>query len=415
MGLIEIERGYVDPVDDSKLVNGCREAMLSLVPQASIPGRWSSVEGSKQALKEIGDAYSVIQQQNPDIESGKLADACLNGMMRTLDERSAFLDADEFKDLQISSAGIGIDTGLKGGHLVVVSPIENGPAWKAGLKPGDVIVAIDEKPIDATSLRNAVRPLRGPRGSPVKLTVEREGEKQPLEFALVRDYIVVQSVKWALLPDGIAYIRITRLYEHTGEKLVEAIADVYAKNGGEPNGLILDLRANPGGLLNAAVAVAAAFLPRNALIVSTNGQSADAKMKLYASKEYYIRGNKDDYMKKLPPSLSKVPMVVLVDRDTASGSEIIAAALQDHKRATVMGAVTYGVETVQTILPLGEDTALKLTTARYFRPNGNAVGPAGVTPDVLLNVGIDNEVLSSSPKDDPGVAAAIGFLRTQKR
>ena len=225
---------------------------------------------------------------------------------------------------------------------------------------------------------------------------------------------MVPSVKWALLPDGIAYIRIARLYEHTGEKLVEAIADIYAKNGGEPNGLILDLRANPGGLLNAAVAAAAAFLPRNALIVSTNGQSADAKMKLYASKEYYIRGNKDDYMKKLPPSLSKVPMVVLVDRDTASGSEIIAAALQDHKRATVMGARTHGVGTVQTILPLGENTALKLTTARVFRPNLNAIGPAGVTPDVVLNGGGDSKAAPPSPEDDPAVVAAMEFLRAQK-
>jgi len=226
---------------------------------------------------------------------------------------------------------------------------------------------------------------------------------------------MVPSVKWALLPDGIAYIRVTRLYEHTGEKLVEAINDIYAKNGREPSGLILDLRGNPGGLLHAAVAVAAAFLPRNALIVSTNGPSADAKMRLYASKEYYIRGNNEDYMKKLPPSLSKVLMVVLVDRDTASGSEIVAAALQDHKRATVMGAGTYGVETVQTILPLGENTALKLTTARYYRPNGNAVGPAGVTPDVVLNGGGDSKALPPLPEDDPAVVAAVAFLRAQKR
>jgi carboxyl-terminal processing protease len=202
--------------------------------------------------------------------------------------------------------------------------------------------------------------------------------------------------------------------ETTGEKLANAITAAYGQNQGELSGLILDLRNNPGGLLNVSVAVSAAFLPNNFLVVFTSGHSEDSKMRLYASSEYYLRGNREDYVRKLPLSVRKaLPMVVLVNQGSAAASEIVAAALQDHKRATIIGVRTYGAETIQTIFPLKGSAALKLSSARYFRPSGGPIGPAGITPDVVLDEGPDTNTLSydTLPSDDPVVARAVAFLQ----
>jgi carboxyl-terminal processing protease len=200
---------------------------------------------------------------------------------------------------------------------------------------------------------------------------------------LVRDIIKIQSVKSKMIEPGYAYIRITQFQEQTGENLAQAIKNLFADNAGPMKGLILDLRNDPGGLLNGAVAVSAAFLPENALVVYTEGRSADAKMKLHANPEYYLRGPDDDYLKGLPSEAKTVPMITLVNGGSASASEIVAGALQDHKRSVVMGSQTFGKGSVQTILPLGNNTAIKLTTARYYTPNGQSIQAKGITPDIL--------------------------------
>ena len=390
--------------------------MLELAPTASIPEESRSAGGAKSALKEISDAFSVIQQRSAGaVADDKLADACVEGMVRTLDVRSAFLNTEEFEELKAGGtqlAGIGLELKMEADRLIVVSPIEGAPGSRAGLASGDAIVQIDDVPIAGLSLTEAVRRLRGPDGSRVTLTVVRSGAEQPIPFVLTRELVRIESVKWASLWPGIAYIRIAQFQAHTGEKLASAITSAYAANRRALNGLVLDLRNNPGGLLHACVAVSAAFLPQNALIVFTNGRTEDSKMRLYASSQYYVRGNKEDYFKRLPPTVKTVPMVVLVNHGSASCSEIVTAALQDHKRAKIVGKPTFGLGTVQTFIPLKGNTGLKLTTARYFRPNGNPMEPAGVTPDITLDSGPEGSLRSQPawPGDDPAVRRAVELL-----
>jgi carboxyl-terminal processing protease len=217
----------------------------------------------------------------------------------------------------------------------------------------------------------------------------RKNEPKPIVLTLTRAVIKIQSVKYKLLEPGYAYFRVTQFQEHTGETLATAIQTLYKQNQGPMRGIVLDLRNDPGGLLNGAVAVSAAFLPQNALVVYTEGRAEDAKMRLTASADNYLRSRnvRDDYIAKLPPEVKNVPMVVLVNGGSASASEIVAGALQDHKRAVIMGTQTFGKGSVQTILPLGNNTAIKLTTARYFTPNGRSIQAKGIVPDIELDDG----------------------------
>jgi carboxyl-terminal processing protease len=224
--------------------------------------------------------------------------------------------------------------------------------------------------------------------------VLRKGESQPLEFIVKRDVIHVKSVKAKMLEPGYGMVRITQFQEHTGENLVSAINDLYKQNGGDLKGLVLDLRLNPGGLLNSAVAVSSAFLPKNALVVYTDGRTEDAKMRLTATKENYVRGAfKEDYLAKLPQAVKTVPLVVLVNGASASASEIVAGALQDHHRAVLVGTQTFGKGSVQTILPLPNNQAVKLTTARYYTPGGRSIQAKGISPDIVVEDSADNRVL----------------------
>jgi carboxyl-terminal processing protease len=228
----------------------------------------------------------------------------------------------------------------------------------------------------------------------VKLTILRKNEQQPLEIIVRRDVIRVKSVKARMLEPGYGLVRITQFQEHTGENLVTAINDLYKQNNGDLKGLVLDLRLNPGGLLNSAVAVSAAFLPKNALVVYTDGRTDDAKMRLTASKENYVRGAfKEDFLAKLPAAVKTVPMVVLVNGASASASEIVAGALQDHHRATLVGTQTFGKGSVQTILPLPNNQAVKLTTARYYTPGGRSIQAKGISPDIVVDDAADARVL----------------------
>ena len=325
------------------------------------------------------------------VSDDKLIREAINGMVRGLDPHSDFLDAEAFKELQVSTqgkfGGLGIEVGIEDGIVRVVSPIEDTPAFRAGIKTGDLIVKIDDIATRGLPLNKAVEKMRGKPGTDVVLTIVRKDVDQPLTFTLTREEINVKSVRAKALEPGYAYIRVRNFQERTGEDLAKALKDMFKQ--GDLKGLVLDLRSDPGGLLNQAVAVSAAFLPKDALIVYTDGRTPDAHMRLTASRENYTRRG-EDYLRDLPAAVKKVPMVVLVDGGTASASEIVAGALQDHKRATVMGAQTFGKGSVQTILPLSNNAGLKLTTARYFTPAGRSIQAKGIEPDLYIDDGRDS-------------------------
>jgi carboxyl-terminal processing protease len=302
------------------------------------------------------------------------------------------MDAKSFRDMQVQTrgefGGLGIEVTMEEGLIKVVAPIDDTPASRAGVKPGDLIVKLDETSVKGMTLNDAVKRMRGRPNTQITLTIVRKGEQKPIVVTLTRAVIKIQSVKSKLLEPGYAYFRVTQFQEHTGETLAKAIDTLFKQNQGPMRGVVLDLRNDPGGLLNGAVAVSSAFLPAGSLVVYTDGRTEDARMKLHASPENYLRGRmKEDYIKKLPPEAKTVPMVVLVNAGSASASEIVAGALQDHKRAVIMGQQTFGKGSVQTILPLGNNTAIKLTTARYFTPNGRSIQARGIVPDIPLDDG----------------------------
>jgi carboxyl-terminal processing protease len=315
-------------------------------------------------------------------------------MLAGLDPHSSYLDADAFRELQVGTqgefGGLGIEVGMEDGFVKVVSPIDDSPAFRAGVKAGDLIVKLDETSVKGMTLNDAVKRMRGKPNTQIMLTIVRKGEPKPIVVTLTRAVIKIQSVKSKLLEPGYAYFRVSQFQEHTGENLAKAIDTLFKQNQGPMRGIVLDLRNDPGGLLNGAVAVSAAFLPQKSLVVYTDGRTEDAKMRLTASPENYLRGGgrlRDDYLAKLPVEVKNVPMVVLVNSGSASASEIVAGALQDHKRAVIMGTPTFGKGSVQTILPLGNSTAIKLTTARYYTPNGRSIQAKGIVPDIALDDG----------------------------
>jgi len=338
-----------------------------------------------EELRAFTEVFGAIKQNYVEtVEDKKLITEAINGMLTGLDPHSAYLDAEAFKELQVGTqgqfGGLGIEVGMEDGFVKVVSPIEDTPAFRAGVKPGDLIVKIDDTPVKGMTLSDAVKRMRGKPGTQIVLTISRRGATQPVVVTLTRAIIRVRSVKSKIIEPGYGWIRVSQFQESSPEYLVRHLAGLYKQ--GPLKGLVLDLRNDPGGLLNGAVAISAAFLPADALIVSTDGRTSDAKRKYYATADDYLRGGRDDVLKNLPPEIKTVPMVVLVNGGSASASEIVAGALQDHKRATVMGTQTFGKGSVQTIMPLGNNTAIKLTTARYFTPSGRSIQAKGITPDV---------------------------------
>ena len=321
------------------------------------------------------------------VEDKKLITEAINGMLVGLDPHSAYLDSEEYKELQIGTqgefGGLGIQVTMEDGLVKVISPIEDTPAFRAGIKTGDLIIKLDDTAVKGMTLNEAIKRMRGKPDTSITLTIAREGEAEPLVFTLVRAIIKIESVKAKLVEPGYGYLRITQFQEHTGENLAQAIEKLFKESKIPMKGLVLDLRNDPGGLLNSAVAVSAAFLPTNALVVYTEGRTSDAKMRLMASPEYYLRSPGKDYLTGLPSEIKTVPMITLVNGGSASASEIVAGALQDHKRSVVMGTQTFGKGSVQTILPLGNNTAIKLTTARYYTPNGQSIQAKGITPDIV--------------------------------
>ena len=253
------------------------------------------------------------------------------------------------------------------------------------MKSGDLIIKIDDTNVKGLTLGDAVKKMRGKPKTKIILTIVRQGESEPLVFTIIRDIIQIQSVKSEVLENSVAYVRITQFQEKTGLKLAEALKKRFSEIDNNVDGIILDLRNDPGGLLNSAVAVTSAFIPENTLVVYTEGRVRNSSMKLFSRPEHYLRSGNKNYLADLPEKTKTVPMVVLINNGSASASEIVAGALQDHSRAVIMGTQSFGKGSVQTILPLNNGTAIKLTTARYFTPKGRSIQAKGITPDIVVS------------------------------
>jgi carboxyl-terminal processing protease len=344
-----------------------------------------------EELQAFSLVFGKVKQDYVEpVEDKKLITEAINGMLTGLDPHSAYLDQEAFREMQVSTQGVfgglGIEVGMEDGFVKVISPIDDTPASRAGVMAGDLIVKLDDNAVKGMTLNDAVKQMRGKPNTKIRLTIVRKGEPNPLEITLTRAEIKIQSVKATTLEPGYAYFRVTQFQESTGELLAAAI-QTHVK--GPMKGIVLDLRNDPGGLLDSAVAVTAAFIEKGKLVVYTDGRAEDSKMRKNASPEDYLRRSRDDYISKLPPEIKKLPMVVLVNGGSASASEIVAGALQDYSRAVIMGQQTFGKGSVQTILPLGNNTAIKLTTARYYTPNGRSIQAKGITPDIPLESALD--------------------------
>lgn len=347
-------------------------------------------------LQQFANVFSAIKASYVEPLSDKdLIDDAIRGMFTDLDPHSAYLDAEAFKEMEAITqggfGGLGIEIGSEDGMPKVIAPIEDTPAARAGILSGDLITHIDGKPTKGMTLNEAIKLMRGEPKTSIVLTIQRAGQDKPLIVKIVRDLIKVRSVRSKTLPDDIGYVRVSQFQERTASDLVAHLNRL--GNGKPPRGLVLDLRNDPGGLLDSAIGVSSAFLPPNALVVSTKGRIPSSNREYFAKPVDYSRSYLNsgaasamqDDLSGLPAWTKTVPMVVLVNVGSASASEIVAGALQDHKRATIMGNRTFGKGSVQSVLPLSEDTGIKLTTALYYTPSGRAIQVTGVEPDVVVD------------------------------
>src|SRR5713101_2450393 len=369
-----------------------------------------------EELRAFTEVFGAIKTNYVEpVEDKKLITEAINGMLTGLDPHSAYLDQEAFKELQVGTqgqfGGLGIEVGMEDGFVKVISPIEDTPAFKAGVKPGDLIVKLDETPVKGMTLTDAVKKMRGKPNTQITLTISRKGETLPIVVTLTRAIIRVQSVKSKIIEPGYVWVRVSQFQEATAENLVKQLDALFRP--GQVKGLVLDLRNDPGGLLHGAVAVSSAFLPAKSLIVSTDGRAEDAKKKFFATPDDYVRGSRgEDVLKSVPSAAKTVPMVVLVNGGSASASEIVAGALQDHKRATVIGTRSFGKGSVQTIIPLGSGNgALRLTTARYFTPSGRSIQAKGISPDIEVIQDVPEELKVRT--ESKGEAALRGHLKAE--
>ncbi|TNG01853.1 MAG: S41 family peptidase [Gammaproteobacteria bacterium] len=324
-------------------------------------------------IRTFTDVFARIKQDYVEpVEDKTLLESAVRGMLAGLDPHSTYLDREEYQDLQIGTSGefggLGIEVGLEDDFVKVIAPIDDTPAQRAGIQAGDVIIRIDDQSVKGLSLDDAVKLMRGKPGTTIELTIIREGNDKPLKFTIERAIIQVKSVKSRTLEPGFIYVRITQFQSHTAELLREAVEDLKDENKHILKGLILDLRNNPGGVLNGAVSVSDAFL-NDGLIVYTKGRSDDSAQNYHAKPGDVIDG---------------APMIVLMNAGSASASEIVSGALQDHSRAIIVGQQSFGKGSVQTILPMHNGDAIKLTTARYYTPSGRSIQAEGITPDIEL-------------------------------
>jgi len=339
----------------------------------------AQVAPSRLPLEELRTFAEIFERIRAsyveEVDDKTLLENAIHGMLGGLDPHSSYMGPDDFNDLKTSTSGkfggLGIEVGLEDGLIKVVSPIDDTPASEAGIQAGDLIIKLDDMPVKGIGLNDAVEKMRGEPGSPIEITILRDGENKPLVFNLKRAQIKITSVKHKLLSDHYGYVRITQFQENTGLDINNAITKLMDKSQQPLNGLILDLRNNPGGVLDAAVAVSDVFIDQG-LIVYTQGRVANADVRYEAT---------------VDTLMPEVPLIVLINGGSASASEIVAGALQDHGRAVIMGTLSFGKGSVQTVLPLNGDHALKLTTARYFTPQGRSIQAKGITPDITVNQG----------------------------
>ncbi|HVF17368.1 MAG TPA: S41 family peptidase [Steroidobacteraceae bacterium] len=355
--------------------------------QRSQPVRWQDARLLAEVLEHVRGEYVE------SISDEELINAAIRGLMADLDPHSAYLDPSQFEDIRASTtgnySGLGIEVAADNGMVRVVKPMEGGPAERAGVLAGDRILAVDDMPVDPEKLGETIDRMRGKAGSMVKLTLARSPDAEPLSFSLTRASVRVNSVKSQLLEPHLGYVRIVHFSETTRSDLEHAVADLKEANGNGLAGLVLDLRGNPGGLLEAGVAVADAFLDEG-VIVTADGRAADARFEMRAEHGDLIEG---------------APLTVLVNGDSASASEIVAGALHDHKRALLVGSQTYGKGSVQTVLPLSGGRALKLTTSKYFTPSGASIHKTGITPDIIVD---PRDIEAAGNVDSPAI---IGDLQ----
>jgi carboxyl-terminal processing protease len=370
------------------LVIGSLLVVLTLSLGGTVASKGADSGATYEQLRLFTEVLSIVQNQYVDeVPPKDLIYSAIKGTLRGLDPHSSFLDPDSYKEMQVETSGsfggLGIEITLKDDVLTVVAPIEGTPAYRAGLQTGDRIVKIDGLSTKDMQLPDAVKRMRGKPGSKVTVSIVREGWTEPKDVEITREQIRVQSVRNHDLGNGIAYVKLRQFQEQTPHDL-DAVLDRYTKNG--MKGIVLDLRNDPGGLLTAAVEVSEKFLDDGKLVVYTEGRVRNQNMRFsaHAKKAY-----------------TSIPMVILVNQGSASASEIVAGALQDHKRAMIVGTQTFGKGSVQTIIPLSDGSGLRLTTAKYFTPNGRSIHGKGITPDIVVEVPKDPQVKDRLPSPDP--------------
>ena len=346
-----------------------------------------------EELQQFAAVFGMVKSDYVEpVDEKKLITDAISGMVASLDPHSQYFDKKSFKEFREGTSGrfvgVGIEITMEDGLVKVVSPIEDSPAFRAGLKTNDLITKIDDTPVKGLTINDAVKRMRGEPNTKVQLTIFRKDENRSFPVTITRQEIKTQSVKAKLIEPGYAWVRVSQFQERTVEDFTRKLEDIYKENPGL-KGLVLDLRNDPGGLLDAAVAISAAFLPDNATVVTTNGQLEESKSIYKAAPEYYLRRSGSDPIRRLNEvskgAFKKLPIVVLVNEGSASASEIVAGALQDHKRATILGSQTFGKGSVQTVRPLGPDTGLKITTARYYTPSGRSIQAKGIVPDIWVD------------------------------
>ena len=352
-----------------------------------------------EELQQLASVFGMVKSDYVEaVDEKKLITDAIGGMVAGLDPHSQYFDKKTFKEFREGTTGrfvgVGIEIGMEDGFVKVVSPIEGSPAFRAGLKSGDLITKIDETIVKGLTMDQAVKRMRGEPNTKVSLTIFRKAETRSFPVTITREEIRAQSVRAKIVEPGYAWMRVSQFQDRTVEDFARKMEELY-KEDPKIKGIVLDLRNDPGGLLEASVAISAAFLPADAVVVTTNGQIAESKSSFKASPEYYLRRGGSDPLKRLPEALKNVPLIVLVNEGSASASEIVAGALQDHKRAIVMGAQTFGKGSVQTVRQLSPETALKITTARYYTPSGKSIQAKGIIPDVMLDETAEGNLFAS--------------------
>jgi carboxyl-terminal processing protease len=354
-----------------------------------------------EEIQQLAMVFGMIKSDYVEpVDEKKLITDAIAGMVSGLDPHSVYFDKKSFKDFREGTSGkfvgVGIEIGMEDGLVKIASPIEGSPAFRAGIKPGDLITRIDETQVKGLTLEQAVKLMRGEPNTKVVLNILRRSENRSFPLTITREQIVQQSVRTKLIEPGFGWIRISQFQDRTAEDFAKKASDLFRQDP-KLKGLVLDLRNDPGGLLEASVAVAAAFLPANAVVVSTNGQIPESKATLKAAPEFFGRRSaaEAELFKKLPTAMKSVPLVVLINEGSASASEIVAGALQDHGRATLMGAPSFGKGSVQTVRQLSSETALKFTTARYYTPKGRSIQAKGIVPDILVDETAEGNVFAA--------------------